>query len=216
MANDKLTDTNVSAIDKAIAAAQARKAMKATNGEKPAKAPKEPKPAKEPKAPKAPKFTDEEKAAKLAARDAERAAKKALRDEARAAKIAEREANRTPAHMKKVAKAAEKLGILTDSASLLFNEATANLTAADLAVLALHLQHFNRVKATERAAGQKLTAGMNVEIVAGDPRFIGKTGTVAKAQRIRCYVTVEGLAKPVYLFTSDVAVLASADVAQTG
>ena len=215
MANDKLTDTNVSAIDKAIAAAQARKAMKATNPAAP-KAPKEPKEPKAPKTPTKPRATDEEKAAKLAARLAERAEAKAIRDEARAAKIAERLANRTPAHMKKVAKAAEKLGVLTDSASLLFNEATANLTAADLAVLALHLQHFNRVKATARAAGQKLEAGMNVEIVAGDPRFIGRVGTVAKAQRIRCYVTVEGLAKPVYLFTSDVVVLASADIAQTG
>ncbi len=198
------TTQSVSAIDKALAAANERKAMKANNGE-----PKAAKPAKEaaaPKEPKKPRQTDEEKAAKLALRDTERAAKKATRDEARATKLAERNANKSPAHMKKVEKAAEKLGALGQAATLLFNEATTNLSATELATLALRIQHFNRVKATERALTQKITVGQSVEIVGGDPRFIGKTGTIAKAQRIRCYVTVEGLNKPIYLFTSDVAV----------
>jgi hypothetical protein len=33
---------------------------------------------------------------------------------------------------------------------------------------------------------------------------VGQTGTVSKAQRIRCYVEIPGVNKPVYLFTSDV------------
>ena len=204
------TDQNVSAIDKAIAAAQARKATKVASGNATEKA------ALKEKAPKAEKMTDEEKAAKLAAREAERAEKKAARDAIRASKIAERDANRQPAHMRKVQKAAEKLTSLGQAAELLFNEATANLTQAELSALATHIQHFNRVKATERALTQKFEVGQTVNIIAGDPRFIGKSGTLAKVQRIRCYVTVEGYNKPVYLFTSDVTSVQAEPVAATG
>lgn len=209
MAEKKLTDQNVSEIDKALAAAKARKDAKGSGGATP-------KPAKAenadatPKEPKRPKLSEEEKAARLAQRETERAARKATRDAARAAKLAERNANRKPAHMKKVEKAAEKLAALGQAAELLFNEATTNLTAAELATLATHIQHFNRVQATQRALSQKIEAGMQVTIIGGDPRWIGKTGTVSKAQRIRCYVTLEGQAKPVYLFTSDVAPAAAA------
>jgi len=117
--------------------------------------------------------------------------------------------------MKKVTKAAEKLGTLNDAAQLIFSDATSNLAASQVAILALHLQHFNRVKATERALNQKIEAGQTVQIVGGDPRFIGKTGTVTKAQRIRCYVTVEGSSKPIYLFTSDVQPATAAKQAAT-
>lgn len=208
---DKTTTTSdqtVSAIDKAIAAAKNRQATKKAAGTTEGTTAK----VATPKGPKAakPKMSDEDKAAKLAARETERAAKKAERDTARAAKIAERNANRAPAHMKKVAKAAEKLTALGQAAELLFNEATANLPGAELAALATHIQHFNRVKATERALNQELEVGQEVTIVGGDPRFIGKSGTLAKVQRIRCYVTVEGINKPVYLFTSDVSLNAAA------
>jgi hypothetical protein len=73
--------------------------------------------------------------------------------------------------------------------------------------LALHIQHFNRVKATERALDQRVVQGTPVRIIGGDPKFMGMTGTVTKAQRIRCYVTVPGAKREVYLFTSDVEVL---------
>jgi len=205
----KLTDQTVSNIDKAIAAAKNRKATKVAagttataDGTAPAATPKEPKAAK-------PKMSDEDKAAKLAARETERAAKKAERDTARAAKLAERNASRSPAHMKKVLKAAEKLTALSTAAELIFNEATANLPGAELAALATHIQHHNRVQATNRALNQNLEVGQSVRITGGDPSFIGKSGTLAKVQRIRCYVTVEGLNKPVYLFTSDVALAAT-------
>ena len=145
----------------------------------------------------------------------DRATRKAARDVVRAEKLATRQANRQPAHMRKVLKAAEKLGSLGQAAELLFNEATANLTQSELATLAFHIQHFNRVKATERALGQKVVAGQNVQIIGGDPRFIGKSGTVFKAQRIRCYVTLDGVNKPIYLFTSDVQVNSSAPTAAT-
>jgi len=216
----KLTDNNVSAIDQAIANAKNRKAARegtspaASSATTPA-ATKAPKPAKEPSAPKRPRLSDEEKAARDEARNKERAEKRAARAAARETKKLEKAASRQPAHMRKVMKAAEKLGTLAQASQLLFNEATASLTAAELATLALHIQHFNRIKATERALVQTIEAGQTVTIVGGDPRFIGQTGTVTKAQRIRCYVQVEGSKKPVYLFTSDVAPVAAAPSSQT-
>lgn len=200
----KLSDQNVSEIDKALAAAKARKAAKNSNGEGSSAANGTDETASTAAA-KKPRLTDEEKAAREAEREKERAERKAQREAERAERLAKRAADRQPAHMKKVLKAAEKLGTLGQAAELLFNEATHNLSASELAVLALHIQHFNRVKATERALNQKIEVGQTVSIVGGDPRFIGKTGTVTKAQRIRCYVQVEGMNKPVYLFTSDVA-----------
>lgn len=213
MADTSKQDQQISAIDKAIAAANARKNAKsgkpsdgtATTGSTPT-------------APARPRLTEAEKAAKLAEREAERASRKEKKATERAQKLADRAANRQPAHMRKVQKAAEKLSGLGQAALLLFNEATTNLAAAELGNLARHIDHFNRVKATERALEQKIEADMQVTIVAGDPRFIGKTGTVVKAQRIRCYVKVEGIAKDVYLFTSDVALLgakASEDAEET-
>lgn len=206
-----MSDKNekMNAIDKAIVAAKARKATKDTaNGEKPAKAPKAEKPA-----PKRPRLTDEQKAERKAKLEADRAERKAARELKRAEKKAEREANRKPAHMSKVLKAGAKLPTLDKATESLFNEATANLTASGIAVLVAHLSHFNRVKATERAAGQKVNTGDTVRITGGDVRYLGMEGTVTKAQRIRCYVDV-GAKKPVYLFTSDVEVTTSAVVAE--
>jgi len=218
-----MSNDSISAIDKAVAAAMARKAAKAganppTEGEvaKPAKAaktPKEPKPAKEPKRP---RLTDEDKAARKAKLEAERGEKKLAREQKREAKKLEREANRKPAHMSKVEKAFAKLPTLNKDAQAAFDEITASLSSGMVGALAAHLQHFNRAKATERAVGQKVTAGDTVTIVGGDARYLGCTGTVVKAQRIRCYVEVEGAKKPVYLFTSDVSVTASAVAEKTG
>ena len=214
--SDKTTSTtsdqDVTQIDKALAAAKARKEAKAgikTSTEDSTKTG-----GKAPKATK-PKPTDEEKAAALAAREAERAEKKATRDAARAAKLAERNANKQAPHLAKVQRAAAKLGMLNAHATDLFNDATANLSAADIAILASHLGHFNRTQSTERALTAKLEVGQTVTITGGDPRFIGKTGTIAKAQRIRCYVTVEGVAKDVYCFSSDVTPVAD-ETANTG
>jgi hypothetical protein len=63
-------------------------------------------------------------------------------------------------------------------------------------------------------ASNKVEAGNTVTIISGDARYVGKTGTVSKAQRIRCYVEIPGVSKPVYLFTSDVEVMAAAEQAQ--
>lgn len=201
ISNDTNLDTKLSAIDKALAAAKARKAAK--DGPSADSSPvKEPKVKKETQ----PDFA---KAQRSEALKAAREAAKAQREAERAVRRANKDANpKGPVHMKKVAKAAEKLPPLgSESAERIFNEITVNFGAAVISALALHLQHFNRTKATERALGQKVEAGARVNIVSGDPRYIGMTGTVDRAQRIRCYVNVPGVRKPVYLFTSDVAVL---------
>lgn len=200
--NDTNLDTKLSAIDKALAAAKARKAAKEGSSPPPAPTAKEPKAKKETQ----PDFA---KAQRSEALKAAREAAKVQREAERAVRRANKDANpKGPVHMKKVAKAAEKLPPLgSESAERIFNEITVNFGAAVISALALHLQHFNRTKATERALGQKVEAGARVSIVSGDPRYIGMTGTVDRAQRIRCYVNVPGVRKPVYLFTSDVAVL---------
>lgn len=205
MSESKLTDQSVSEIDKALAAAKARKATKEASGE--SASPAAPK-AKRP--PGRPRPTEEQKAAKAAQQAAFKAEMKGIRDQRRADKLAARLANKAPAHLKKVARAAERLGTLSSSAQVLFDQATTNLPAADIAVLAAQLNHFNRAKATERALNTRVTAGQSVTITGGDPRFIGKTGTVSKAQRIRAYVSVAGISKPIYVFTSDLTVNAAA------
>ena len=196
-----LDNQDVSEIDRAIAAAKARRTAK--GGSTSPTVSKEPKAAKEPSASKRPRLSDEEKATRLQAQDTVRAERLAERAAVKAAKLAERTAGRTPAHMAKVTKAALRLGTLDQAAMLLLNEATANLSASELANLAQHILHFNRVKATERAINQRLTVGMTVTVISGDPRYVGKTGIVSKAQRIRAYVQVEGVAKAIYVFTSD-------------
>lgn len=195
-----MTDTN--AIDRAINEAKARKAAKAGNPE--GNSIKDPKPAKEPKAPKA---TDAEKEIAKANRVAERAAAKVERDAARATKRAAKQADKKPAHMSKVEKAASKLPNLNEASQVKFNDIVANFSRDQVNAISLHLQHFNRVKATERALNQKVVAGSTVTILSGDPRYVGMTGTVTKAQRIRCYVDV-GAKKPIYCFTGDVEVTA--------
>jgi hypothetical protein len=103
-----------------------------------------------------------------------------------------------------VDKAAARLPRLDDTAQRVFNETVVNLTRDKIAALQAHLQHFNRVKATESSLAQKLAVGDSVKIVGGETKYTGREGTVLKVQRIRCYVEVEGASKPVYLFTSDV------------
>ena len=214
MSDTKTTDTT-SKIDDAIKAAKARQATKAAaNGEAPATSDgTSAAPAAKPV-----KATDEQKAAQKAAKDAERAAAKVIRDVERAEKKAAKEAakaTKTP-HMSKVDKAAEKLPSLSKAAQSAFDDLTTNLTATDISGLAAHLTHFNRVKATGRALDAKLNVGDTVRIVSGDSRYLGAEGTVVKAQRIRCYVSVEGASKDVYLYNSDVELVRAVVPAATG
>ncbi len=162
------------------------------------------------------RMTDEEKAAKKAIKDAERAEKKTQRIATRDARRAEKLASKPVAHLAKVARAASKLPELTADAIVVFNDITTNYSREQVNAIARHLEHFNREQATKRALEQKLEAGARVRIVAGDSRYVGQEGIVFKAQRIRCYVTVEGAKKPVYLFTSEVELVTEETASATG
>lgn len=213
-----MSDNNISEIDKRLNEAKARKAQK--NG---TAAPEgtEASPNRQPRQ----KPTDAEKEALKAQRELDRAESKDKRDQAAQARKAQRDAAKQPAHLRKVQRAAERMAPLEQAATLLFNEATGNLTAGELANLALHIQHFNRENATKRALDTKLEVGQQVTIVSGDPRLVGKTGTIVKAQRIRCYVNIPGAnnrpvsgsdALGVYMFSSDVTVDAEQAQAAAG
>ena len=190
-------DTKLTAIDKALSQAKARKAMRdstlRSEGGDTAQAGKKS------------GASSGDKAIKLAERLERQQKIVADRVERKAVKLKEKETVvKGPVYMKKIERAAGKLPQLGMESQLTFNEVVANFSREQVTALALHLQHFNRVKATERALDQKVVQGMDVRIVGGDPKFVGMTGSVIRSQRIRCYVAIPGVKREVYLFTSDV------------
>lgn len=190
-------DTKLTAIDKALSQAKARKAMRDSTlrSEGGDTAP----------AGKKSGASSGDKAIKLAERLERQQKIVADRVARKAVKLKEKETVvKGPVYMKKIDRAGSKLPSLTTAAQTLFNEVVINFSREQLTAIALHLQHFNRVKATERALDQKVVQGMDVRIVGGDPKFVGMTGSVIRSQRIRCYVAIPGVKREVYLFTSDV------------
>lgn len=215
-----MDNTQISALDKALAAAKARKAAKESEAsaeldgtltmDSTEEATKKviTRTRKDSAAVEAARAA---KKAQLAAERAERQAKREQEREAKKVAAAAEKANKpakSPAHMAKVLRAQEKLPKLSDAATIVFEEARNALSEAELATLAAHLQFFTRIQATERAATATVEAGMRVRITGGDPRFIGLTGTVSKAQRIRCFVELDTIDREAYCFISDVEQLA--------
>lgn len=200
METNSTNGTNkLSAIDRALAAAQARKALKVNTDGDATDAPVI-------KSKDKPKVDSADKAAEKAAKEARRVADRLERSKEREARRAAKEAdksNKGTAHMKKVARAASKLPPLGDDARALLDEISTNLGRVDQAALALHIQHFIRVKATEMSSGRRYQAGQKVRIVAGDLKFIGAIGTIESARPLRCFVNVPGAKKPIYVFTSE-------------
>lgn len=197
--NKSNNNVNVSAIDRALAAAKARKALKEAVSDA------APMPRKAEKSEGKPDAAA--KAAAKAEKEAQKAAKKAERDAARearkAAKAAEKsDKSKKPAHMKKVERALSKLPSLNEPTQLIFNEATCNLSAQQLDALAQHILHHNRTMATTNAMkSEMLTIGATVRITGGDPKFVGMVGTVVKSRQLRAKVQVPGVEKLVYIFT---------------
>lgn len=158
------------------------------------------------------RLSDAEREARKEKLEAERAERKA----ARMAKLAESKAAKEALkathkpHMKKIETAAAKLPALDTQAELILNEAKANLSAGQLVALAAHIELHNRIAATERAMTQKLEIGDRVRVVGGNARYLGMEGVVSEAKRIRCFVDIDGVDRPVYLFTSDVEILEAA------
>lgn len=177
------TDT-LSAIDAAIAKAKERRAARGADAVS----------------------SDTSKTRSKEERDAARKAAAEQRAAAREAKrAAKASAPAKKAHMTKVEKAGSKLPQLALELGDIFKNVTENFTSEQVTALALHLQHFNRVQATTRALTTgELKVGQVVRITGGDPRYIGATGTIETLRRIRVFVAVAGVKKPVYLFTSEV------------
>jgi hypothetical protein len=187
---------NLDKIDAVIAAARARKAA----GEAPSGAV-----VATDVVEKTPRISAEERLAKKAEIENDRSRRRAERAEKSAQK---------QVHMKKIDNARSKLPQLSSYSQTVFDELIVNLPAEQLTALALHLQHHNRLKATQRAVSTTIELGHEVKIIGGDPKFIGKVGTITEVRRIRCFVSVPGVKKPVYCFTSDVEVIPA--LANTG
>lgn len=195
------TNTNLTAIERALAAAKARKAareaLEADPNAAPPEAPIE-SVARMPIDPNAAALRAAEKAAAAAARETKRAEKRAAREAKRA------ETASGPSHMKKVMKAREKLPAMDEATARSFSDVIGSLTALQISTLSLHLQVHNREQATLRAGSQRpLSMGAKVRIVGGDPKFVGMVGTVVHAQKLRAKVAVDGFKNPVYIYTGE-------------
>jgi len=208
--NDTKLDNTLSAIDEAVNAAKSRKSAKSAKKAKPSVSEDAGEVVEAKVKVARVKLSPEEREAKAAAVSDEKAIAKEAKRVAREAKREAKRADKAPAHMAKVLRAASKLPVLDENAATIFNEITSSFTRAQVAAMAEHLVHFNRVMATTGALGVKLEAGTSVTVIGGDSRYVGMEGVITKAQRIRCYVEIAGFKKPVYLFSSDVSVNAVA------
>ena len=208
----------LSAIDRALAAAKARKAAKEAAGLEPEvtvahKAKKDP----------APKIKVEKVVDPALA--AARAAKVVARVEARGSKLAQFEAARAerrvarevkslaraatlavviPAHLKKVERAKAKLPQLNEKMQALVDNIVSSFSLHQLDAMVMHMQLHARAEKTRLASkGGALPIGASVTIFGGDPRYIGKAGIVVTSRKLRATVAVEGAKKPVYIYTSE-------------
>lgn len=231
-------EDNMSAIDRALAAAKARKAQRdSLYGESnntptvpPAKKSSPAVPKAKPSKPQgedreaAKSKRDEERAAreaakleKAAAEEAAKAARKAEREAAKAAKRAAKQDEKSakkPAHMKKVDRARAKCPALLGDAEAMFGEITANLSAQQIDALAQHLMVHNRAMATVRATQlEPLPLGATVRITGGEAKFVGMTGEVIHSQKLRAKVAVPGVSKPVYIYNGQAEIVEELAVA---
>lgn len=159
----------------------------------------------------------EAEAARTAAREAKelaKAEKAKEREEARKAAKAAREAAKAakgkqenvPPHLTKVQKVLAELPALEGAVQEAFVNVTAALNSAEMQLLAAHLEQTVNAQCIERSnAVTGLAVGDTVTVTGGrDPRLHGATGKITELRRIRCFVTLPGKDKPVYLFTSEV------------
>lgn len=223
----------MSAIDRALAAAKARRAASGEPVEVVVK-PKAEKPAKEPKV-KADKAAEKAqrdsanaeltalqksaKAEKKAAEEAAKAERKAKRDaereERRAAKAATSN-DKKPSHMKKVERARAKCPSLGGEASRILDDATQVLSIQQLDALSQHLAVVAREKRTSLANSTKpLAMGATVRITGGEAKYIGMTGEVVHTNKLRAKVSVPGVRKPVYIYTGEAVPVSSAEAVST-
>lgn len=192
-------ELKLTAIDRALALAKARKEAKAAS-----EGSEHPVATKtyngEPKTKKALSQLKEEERKKA------REEKRAQRELHRAAKAAAREANaaKRPTHMKKVENALSRLPKLDEATQDAFNDLTNRFSVQQLNTLSLHLQVHNRATLTLKATkSPPLPLGSTVRITGGDPRFVGLTGEVVHSQKLRAKIKVPGLKNTVYVYSCE-------------
>lgn len=113
-----------------------------------------------------------------------------------------------PAHLVKVQKFINNLPQMSEEATTVFNTAK-TLSTTDINVLVAHLTAETRIRGVNASSSTSgkvdLKVGDAVQVVSGNQtKFIGKTGTLTRVQRIRCYAKFDEYEKEGYFFLSDV------------
>lgn len=215
----------LSAIERALAAAKARKAARDAHYTAIAEADPTMSKAKQIKMMKAEildnlndvdprekaKPTDEAREAARAKIEADRAARKAEREAAKAAKAA---ARKTAPHTSKVERALSKLPTMSEDAKVLLNAVMAKcLSSVDMEALAQHLSVHARAERTASSIAtdyESYVVGAAVEVIGGEAKYIGMTGTLVVVNRLRVQVKVPWQERPLYLYRADVKLVPAA------
>lgn len=198
-------DTKLSAIDRALAAAKARKAAK-DKQEVDASGAEQARPSRE------------ERALQRAQREEEfRKAREERRNRREQEKSEKKYRAPTglPTHMKKVNNAKAKLPKMDATVSEAFNDLTRRFDVTQLTALSMHIQLHNREALTLKSTkSPPLKLGTTVRITGGDPKFVGLVGQVVHSQRLRARVKVPGLKYEVYVYSCEAEETQQATVAE--
>lgn len=106
--------------------------------------------------------------------------------------------------MAKVERAGNRIPKMATMALGIYENAITSLPGNQIVALAQHLNFHHRKQSTIKSLAKKVRSGTVVRIMGGDARYIGKSGLVIKAGRLRCHVAIAGVEKRAYLFNSDV------------
>jgi hypothetical protein len=106
--------------------------------------------------------------------------------------------------MKKVNNARAKLPALNGESTKMYDEILSSFSVAQIEALSSHLALGARAKKTEAATrAPRLPLGAMVRVSGGDPRYIGKVGTVVHSQKLHAKVEVPGMSRLVYIYNGE-------------
>lgn len=195
--------TTLSAIERALAAAKARKAVRDSSESDESSLDRDTQKqqlASDREQRKAKKL---EQLQRLQQEKEERKLAKAAAKEQRLLKKQPRRSDK-PAHMKKVENARARLAPLESSAQFFYNDITTSLNTLQMETLAQHLLVAAREQRTLAAANAPaIPVGATVRITGGEPKFIGLLGEVTHSQKLRLVVKVQDVKKPVYIYAGE-------------
>jgi hypothetical protein len=139
-----------------------------------------------------------------AAREVEAQRKKDAAAQRRLDREAKKDAAKDrPVHMKKLARAAEKLPSIGEDVKQVVENVFERFPTSEITGLVAHCAHRLRTDATIQAQKVTVSVGDLVRIADPSNRHNGELARVTKVQRIRCYVSpLRSPERSVYLFTS--------------